>query len=96
MTTAPKSSTSAEVIWRIAHRRWDIENSCFNDLKQNWNFEHCFSHNTKAMVAIWTLMVIAFNLLLLFLYRNLRSFDPAKKPIIHMAFEICWDWLPQK
>lgn len=88
VTTMPKSSIRAEVIWRINHRRWDIESSSFNDLKQNWNFEHCFSHDTKAMVAMWTLMIIAFNLLLLFLYRNQRSFNPAKKPMTHVAFEI--------
>lgn len=30
---------TAETVWRIMHLRWDIENSLFNGLKQNWAFE---------------------------------------------------------
>src|SRR5690606_41335447 len=38
-TTMPRAILPTETVWLIMHRRWDIENSLFNDLKQNWRSE---------------------------------------------------------
>ncbi len=73
VTTCPKATTPARVLWRIMHRRWDIENSLFHNLKTYSSFEHCFCHDENAVPAMWLLMAIAFNLLRLFALRNLRE-----------------------
>lgn len=73
VTTCPKATTSARVLWTIMHRRWDIENSVFHSLKTYSSFEHCFCHDENAVPAMWLLMAIAFNLLRLFALRNLRE-----------------------
>jgi hypothetical protein len=73
VTTAPKSIVKAVVVWQIMHRRWDIENSIFNDLKQNWGFDHCYTHDINGIQAMYALFCIVFNLVMLFAYRNLKD-----------------------
>ncbi len=60
-------------VWEIAHRRWDIENTVFNDLKQNWGFRHCYTHDPNGIRAVYALYCIVFNLMLLFAYKNLKD-----------------------
>jgi len=72
-TTAPKSLIKAEVVWEIGHRRWDIENTVFCDLKQNWGFRPCYTHDRAGIEAIYALYCIVFNLMLLFVYRDLKN-----------------------
>lgn len=71
-TSVPRSIMKPETVWLIMHRRWDIENSVFNDLKQNWHFSHCYTHNVHGIEAMMALFAIARNLLLLFRYRGIR------------------------
>lgn len=71
-TTVPRSIMKPETVWLIMHRRWDIENSVFNDLKQNWHFSHCYTHHVRGIEAMMALFAIARNLLLLFRYRGIR------------------------
>ena len=73
VTTAPKAVVKAEVVWQIMHRRWDIENSIFNDLKQNWCFRHCYTHDVNGIQTMYALFCIAFSLVMLFAYRNLKD-----------------------
>lgn len=73
VTTCPKATTPAKSLWMVMHRRWDIENSVFHNLKTYSSFEHCFCHGENAVPAMWLLMAIAFNLLRLFSLRNLRD-----------------------
>jgi hypothetical protein len=72
-TTVPQVIMKPELIWQIVHRRWDIENSIFNDLKRNWNFEHCHTHGPNGIRAVYALYCIVFNLMLLFAYKNLKD-----------------------
>jgi hypothetical protein len=72
VTTLPKEIVKPLTIWKIAHRRWDIENNVFHDLKSNWNFDHCYIHEPHAILVLWLIFAMAFNLLLLFVERNLR------------------------
>jgi hypothetical protein len=71
VTTAPKSIVNAAIVWQIMHRRWDIENSIFNDLKQNWGFDHCYTHDINGIQTMYALFCIVFNLMMLFAYRML-------------------------
>ena len=74
LVTAGKDVISTETVWRILHRRWDIENKTFHDLKKYWSFGHDFHHEDNAFLAIRWLIVIAVNLFLLFLYRRLSGY----------------------
>lgn len=71
-TSVPRAVMKPETVWLIMHRRWDIENSVFNDLKQNWHLGHCYTHNVHGIEAMMALFAIARNLLLLFRYRAIR------------------------
>jgi hypothetical protein len=73
-TTLGKEQAAPEIIRQIIHRRWDIENPGFHELKGNWNMDHCFIHREVAFQVILWLMFLAFNLFWCFLSRNRRSF----------------------
>ncbi len=72
VTTVPKAIMKADIVWQIMHRRWDIENNIFCDLKQNWGFRHCYIHDPKAIEVWYMIFCIAVNLMMLFLFRNLK------------------------
>ena len=74
-TTLSKQEAAPELIRQFIHRRWDIENSGFHELKGNWNMEHCFIHREVAFQVILWLMFLAANLLWCFLFRNRRNFE---------------------
>ena len=72
-STAGKHVT-AQVIWQIAHKRWDIENNGFHELKGSWHIDHCFEHNAVAIEAIFYICIMAFNLFQLFIFRCIHHF----------------------
>lgn len=74
-TSLPKQQAPAQVVREIIHRRWDIENPGFHELKGNWHLDHCYVHQEVAIQAVLWLMLLAVNLFWLFLYRNRRSFS---------------------
>ena len=43
---------SIKTIYKIMKARWDIENSIFNNLKNNANLNHCFVHGGNAVEAV--------------------------------------------
>lgn len=65
---------SSRTIWEIIHKRWDIENNGFHELKGSWHMDHCFEHNAVALEAIVYLCIMAFNLFQLFVFRCIRNF----------------------
>ena len=73
-TTLSKQEATPDLIREIIHRRWDIENTGFHELKGNWNMEHCYIHQEVAFQVILWLMFLAVNLFWLFLHRNRRSY----------------------
>lgn len=79
VTTMEKSRLKAFTVWKIAHRRWDEENGVFHWLKTYWNFDRRYSAEPGVIQAMYYLYIIANNLFLLYLYRNLRSYDPKKE-----------------
>lgn len=78
VTSAPKAAVPALTIWKIAHSRWDVENTGFHFLKHHLELEHAYSYNPKVIRVMLTLFAIAFNLLMLFIHRNLRTFQPKR------------------
>jgi hypothetical protein len=98
---------SARQILRVARARWHLENTGFNQWTQHWRFEHVFTTDGNAMAAIFALFFVAFNVLQLFVYRQLKSYgrlrgkDPTRTIVrvvdillaeLHrLAAPLCWD-----
>jgi hypothetical protein len=70
----PARRLSAETLLRIVRARWHIENTGFHQWTTRWRFNHVFLHDAKGIQALYWLFFAAFNLLTLFLYRQLRSY----------------------
>jgi len=78
-------NASAKTIWRIIHKRWDIENNGFRQLKTFYHADHCFDH--KAVENVFLLNILAFNLREMFLFRRLRKFRDSNRTRIDITSE---------
>jgi len=89
-TTLSKNQMPTREFWRAGHGRWDVENDCFNTLSTHWGLDHCFKHNTTAMVNFVLTLFIVYVLLQCFWRRNLK---PALRKtigtLISLAEELC-------
>jgi hypothetical protein len=65
---------SVETLWKIMHKRWDIENNAFHQLKTEWHLDHCFLHSPTGVETILMFIIIAFNLMQLYFFRCIRGF----------------------
>lgn len=59
-----------EVIWRIGHQRWGIENHAFNELTQHYHLTHCPHHEPAAIVAWLLFLILGFTIFELFVHLN--------------------------
>lgn len=59
---------------RVARGRWHIENTGFHQWTTRWRFAHVFVHDADGILALYWLFFAAFNLLTLFLYRQVRCY----------------------
>ena len=59
------------VLWEMMHRRWDIEENGFHQLKTYYHAKHCCR---DAVETIFNLIIIGFNVRELYLYRRSRNF----------------------
>ena len=66
--------TSVETLWKIMHRRWDIENNAFHQLKTEWHLDHCFLHSPTGVETVLMFIITAFNLMQLYFFRCIRGF----------------------
>lgn len=66
--------TSAETLWKIIHKRWDIENNDFHQLKTEWHLDHCFLHSPTGVETVLMFIIIAFNLMQLYFFRCIQDF----------------------
>ncbi len=66
----------------VARARWHIENTGFHQWTTCWRFTHVFVHDGYGIQALYWLFFAAFNLLTLFVYRQVRSYgrDRGKDP----------------
>jgi hypothetical protein len=71
VSTLPTSIESC-FIARWGHARWDIENRGFNELHTHWAMDHCFRHQTTAILAFLMVLALAFALTTFFFGRNLK------------------------
>ena len=73
VTSASKQTIPALTVWKIAHARWDIENTAIRFLKHHFRLEHAYSYDPRAIEVLLALFMLTFNLFMLFLHRNLRG-----------------------
>ena len=65
-----------QILWEIMHRRWDIEENGFHQLKTYYHAKHCYCHT--AVEVIFELMMIGFNMRELYLYRRIQKFEGSR------------------
>lgn len=78
-TTIPQTRLTTKHLWEFGHSRWQIENNIFNVLAQHWSLDHCYKHDSVAMVNFVLMLFIAFTLTQCFYERNLKA--PMRKVI---------------
>lgn len=69
-------SADYKVLWKMMHRRWDIEENAFHQLKTYYHAKHCYCKN--AVENIFWLEIIAFNSRELYLFRRIKNFEGSK------------------
>lgn len=62
-----------KILWKMMHKRWDIEENAFHQLKTYYHAKHCYCHG--AVDVIFTMMLIAFNIREMYLYRRIQGFE---------------------
>ena len=51
VTTLRVAEATTRAIWEAGHRRWEIENQCFNSLVNHCHLNHNFRHNLNPILA---------------------------------------------
>jgi len=69
-------TTDYRCLWEMMHKRWDIENNAFHQLKTYYHAKHCYCHS--AVEVIFILQLIAFNIRELFLFCRVADFEKSK------------------
>ena len=76
-----------KTLFKIMRARWDIENSIFNNLKRKCGLEHCFVHGGNAVEAVLYLILLASNIMQLFLLRQLRNHFTTQREIVRLLLK---------
>lgn len=88
-TTLPRRLLSTQRVWYAGHHRWDVENDCFNTLATHWGMNHCFKHDTTAIINFVLTLFIAYALLQCFWKRNVKpAFRKRIGTLINLADEL--------
>jgi len=72
VTTLSMAEATTRAIWEMGHRRWEIENQCFNTLVTHGHLNHNFRHHLNAILAFVLTNFIAFVLTHAFYQFNLK------------------------
>jgi hypothetical protein len=72
-TTLSQRQLSTRRVWQAGHRRWDVENDCFNTLSMHWGLDHCFKHAPAAIVNFVLTLFLVYVLLSCFWERNVKA-----------------------
>ena len=97
MTTLPVGMADADIVRRIVHAKWGIENNAIKDLKDNWFMTHNFHHHPNAIYALLLILFMAYNLFYAYVFRHLKSYrlyHPTMKRITEdfMSSYLHWKW----
>jgi hypothetical protein len=72
--TGKATALAAKRVLEIGRRRWHLENTGFCQWTKYWRFGHVFTHGKDAIPTLFAIFFLAFNLLQLFVYRQLRDY----------------------
>ena len=72
VTNLPPSLANTQLVVRLGHARWDIENYGFNELVNGWHADHVYKHDPDAIEALYLVAFIAFNIFHAFFILNLK------------------------
>ncbi len=72
VTTLPPTMACTELVVRLGHARWDIENYGFNELVNGWHADHVYKHDPGAIEAFYLVVFLAYNLFHAFLTLNVQ------------------------
>jgi hypothetical protein len=72
VTSLSPAQASTELVVRLGHTRWDIENQGFNELVNGWHTDHLYRHHPNAIEAFTLLAFLAYNLFHALLTLNLK------------------------
>ena len=62
-----------KILWSMMHKRWDIEENGFHQLKTYYHAKYCYCK--EAVEAVLLLTILGFNIRELYLYRRIRNFE---------------------
>ena len=85
VTTLPQRTASTGTIVRLGHGRWAIENYGFNELANQWHAGQVYKHAPNALLVLWLLVCLAYNLFHTFLSRNVKPVLRARHSAIYFA-----------
>lgn len=88
VTSLPSYLADTAAIVRLGHGRWDIENHGFNELANQWHADHVYRHDANAMLVLWLLVLLAYNLFHAFVSRNLKPALRKRHSGVYFAHEI--------
>lgn len=77
-TTLSSAIVPTETVCQIGHKRWEIENQGFNVLVTYYGLDHCFKHDSTAIVAFSLVCFVAYILFQMFYHRNLKIPHPRR------------------
>ncbi len=72
-TTLKKWQASADVVRKIVHAEWGIENNGFWDLKNNWYMTHNYHHHPIATFAALLILFLAYNLFYAYAFLHMKT-----------------------
>jgi hypothetical protein len=74
LVTGVATRLTARSVLATARGRWHIENTGFHQWTTRWEFDHVFVHHGDGILALYWLFFAAYNVLTLYLYRQVRSY----------------------
>lgn len=95
--TGAATRLAADRVVAVGRARWHIENTSFHQWAHRWHFGHVFTHGSTATTALLWIFVLAFNLLQLFVYRQLgthgrRAGKDPTRTILRLVDEMLGDY----
>jgi hypothetical protein len=76
---------ATKILVKIAHHRWDIEEQGFNELCNQWHFDHVYTHQVDAMENFWLLTMLSYNIFQAFINLNIKPEIRKEKSKIYWA-----------
>lgn len=72
-TNIPQDKLETKQFVRYAHKRWEIENQGFNNLKSEYDFDHVYHHNQNSILVFSFVLFLVDIILQAFRKRNLKN-----------------------